>query len=226
MVGNLGFYASIASVMAELVMGSIMDTFGRKGPSIGGMALAGTALIFMPMFSFPVFPYLYLLRILQTVGLVPLINSPLWLDYISHRSMGTMASWINLIATVSSIIGTCGTLVISTWVSIGAIFIGCGCILLLITVLMIPGIQEVASIKDPTPGLNVSKMEKLKASLHQFKEQVKAEKSIPVAMLANFVNMGCTIAIFTYGFLIYNIEYTPEAHDYASYTLAIISLVS
>lgn len=189
--------------MAELVMGSIMDTFGRKGASVGGMALAGTALIFMPLFSFSVFPYLYSLRILQTVGLVPLINSPLWLDYISHRSMGTMASWINLIATVSSILGTCGTLIISTSVPMGRIFIGCGCILLLITALMIYGIQEVASIKDPTPGHNVSKMEKLKASLHQFKEQVKAEKSIPVAMLANFVNMGMTIAVFQFGFLIY-----------------------
>lgn len=44
-------------------------------------------------------------------------------------------------------------------------------------------------------------------------------------MLANFVNMGMTIAVFQFGFLIYGIEYTSEAQDYASYKLAIINLV-
>lgn len=110
--GNLGFYASIASVMAELVMGSIMDTFGRKWASIIGMTLAGTALGLMPVGTYNVFPYLYALRIIQTVGLVPLINSPLWLDYVQHQSMGKMASWVNMIATVSAILATCGTLVL------------------------------------------------------------------------------------------------------------------
>jgi MFS family permease len=110
--GNLGFYASIASIMAELVMGSIMDTFGRKSASVIGMLTAGLALIFMPIGTFSVFPYLYIMRILQTVGLVPLINSPLWLDYVNHKSMGVMASWINMIATVSSIMATTGTLVL------------------------------------------------------------------------------------------------------------------
>lgn len=62
--GNLGFYASIASVFAELAMGSIMDTFGRKWASIIGMTLAGTALGLMPIGAFNVFPYLYTMRIL------------------------------------------------------------------------------------------------------------------------------------------------------------------
>jgi hypothetical protein len=94
-----------------------------------------------------------------------------------------------------------------------------------IAAFMIYGIRDVASIKDPTPGYNISKSEKLMASLHQFKDQVKAEKSIPVAMFANFVSMGLVIATFQFGFLIYAIEYDQAYSTYQSIKLAGINLI-
>ena len=37
--GNLGFYASIATLCTELVIGTLMDIFGRKWASLGGLLI-------------------------------------------------------------------------------------------------------------------------------------------------------------------------------------------
>ena len=42
-VGDLGFYADIAVVLLDLVLGYLMDLFGRKILSLGGFILAGGA---------------------------------------------------------------------------------------------------------------------------------------------------------------------------------------
>jgi MFS family permease len=81
--GNLAFYGSLAVLGCELLLGALMDKVGRKYTSIVGLAIAGVATVFMPLFSMPVSPYLYILRVVQELGMVPNENSPLYLDYIA-----------------------------------------------------------------------------------------------------------------------------------------------
>lgn len=111
--GNLGFYASLANILTEFPIGSIMDAVGRKWVSIVGFLISGLALFMMPLFSM-VFPYLYILRILQTIGIMPMINSPLFLDYIKHNTIAVSGAWISMISTLANIVSICVTLVIST----------------------------------------------------------------------------------------------------------------
>jgi MFS family permease len=112
--GNLGFYASLANILTEFPIGSIMDAVGRKWVSIVGFLISGLALFMMPLFSMSVFPYLYILRILQTIGIMPMINSPLFLDYIKHNTIAVSGAWISMISTLANIVSICVTLVIST----------------------------------------------------------------------------------------------------------------
>lgn len=112
--GNLGFYASLTNILMEFPMGSVMDAIGRKWVSIIGYLVAGLALFLMPLFSMPVFPYLYILRILQTIGIMPMINSPLFLDYIKHSTMAVSGAWITMIGTAANVVSICFTLVLST----------------------------------------------------------------------------------------------------------------
>lgn len=143
--GNLGFYAALTNLALELVMGSILDALGRKWVTAVGFLVTGTALCFMPLFDFTVFPYLYILRILVGVGAMPMINSPLYLDYIQHKTMAVTGSYISLIGTAANLTSISGSSVLSTQVSVGIIFIGFGVFAFLVGVTMLFGIQEVAS---------------------------------------------------------------------------------
>ena len=112
--GNLGFYAAVACILFEFPIGSIMDAAGRKWVSTCGFLISGIALFLMPLFSMQVFPYLYILRIFQTLGILPMINSPLFLDYIKQSTIAVSGAWISMIGTVANIVSICVTLVIST----------------------------------------------------------------------------------------------------------------
>ena len=47
-VGNLGFYSDLTLIVLDLLLGTSMDIFGRKGVSLVGFALASLALTMMP----------------------------------------------------------------------------------------------------------------------------------------------------------------------------------
>ena len=80
-VGNLGFYADITVVLLDLILGSLMDLFGRKALSLVGFAIAGVAQIIMPICP-RIYPGMLICRILLAVGLLPALNTPLVLDYV------------------------------------------------------------------------------------------------------------------------------------------------
>ena len=72
---------------------------------------------------------------------------------------------------------------------------------------MIFGIKEVYFLNKKTKvdQETLPLKEKVKFSLNQFKEQVKAEKTIIMALMGNFCNSLQFVCIYQYGFLIYNI---------------------
>lgn len=81
-----------------------MDAIGRKWLVIGGLFLTGTSLILMPLFNLKVFPYLYILRIVEEIGMVPSTNSPLYIDYVQLKSIPVSSAWMSILATASGIL--------------------------------------------------------------------------------------------------------------------------
>ena len=67
--------------MLDLVLGSLMDLFGRKTLSLSGFIIAGGAQIIMP-FCPQIYPGMLICRILIAVGVLPGLNTPLVLDYV------------------------------------------------------------------------------------------------------------------------------------------------
>ena len=141
--GNLGFYGAISVIICELSVGWIMDAFGRKWVTIIGFVTTGVAVSMMPMFDFGVFPYMYILRVFQEMGIVPLINSPFYIDYVHQKSMAIPGALISLISSTAAIFSFCGTLVLQTRVKVGFIFVGFGSLVCLTSIAMCFGLKEV-----------------------------------------------------------------------------------
>ena len=74
-------------IIFSLLLGLIFDTVGRKGPSVFGLWLAGSAIIATPFFT-RVYPEFLIMRILMSIGVIPGINTPLLPDYVHSKSLG------------------------------------------------------------------------------------------------------------------------------------------
>jgi len=79
--GDCSFYAEIAVIFFDLVLGVIFDVFGRKIPTGIGFAITGTSILLTPYFS-TIYPSFLLLRIFMSIGILPGVNSPLLPDYV------------------------------------------------------------------------------------------------------------------------------------------------
>ncbi len=60
-LGDLGFYAELSVLVFDILLGTIMDIFGRKIPTISGFVIASAALIAIP-FGHNVYPTLCILK--------------------------------------------------------------------------------------------------------------------------------------------------------------------
>ena len=80
MAGNLGAAGDVGSICAELVIGSVMDIFGRKTVSIGGLLMVSVVMACKPLLNS--LTALYALKILTSIGVVPLLYSPYSVDYV------------------------------------------------------------------------------------------------------------------------------------------------
>ena len=79
-VGNLGSVGDIAVVSTEFLIGYLLDMFGRKGMTVGGLLLAGLAMAAKPLPRNLI--GLYLLKIVSNVGVIPTLYTPFTVDYI------------------------------------------------------------------------------------------------------------------------------------------------
>ena len=102
-VGDLGFYGSLAVVSFDFFLGAIMDIIGRKIPIIIGLVVSSIMIIVMP-FGNVVYPSLLLwrydslfdkfVRTIWALGLAPALNSPLLVDYIAKDSLGLANAYV------------------------------------------------------------------------------------------------------------------------------------
>ena len=80
-LGNISMICEACVIAEELIMGIIVDTFGRKVPLLGGWLIAGIAFGVVPLFT-SLYPSFLVIRTLIYLGLIVGINIPLLPDYI------------------------------------------------------------------------------------------------------------------------------------------------
>ena len=107
-LGNLGFMGDIASISSEFLVGYAMDLFGRKGPTVAGLVMAGLSTFAMPIPK--KLGGLYCLRALTNIGSLPINGSPYMVDYVQKESLGRMSGILALVSQASSIIATAGAI--------------------------------------------------------------------------------------------------------------------
>lgn len=188
-----------------------MDIFGRKWVSMSGLVINGVSTMLMPAFRVVV-PWMYILRCLENVGKTPLMNSPLFLDYIKQKSMAEAGKWLSWTGTVAKIIAITGGMVLSTKVNVSYIFETFGALLIVAAVVVIFGIKDVEqeSLKEDS---QIPKSEKLKIAYKEFAKQIRVEKSIGTAMASSALADIQGIAIYQFGFLIYWTQYATDAQS-------------
>lgn len=60
-MGDLGFYSELSTMAFDLILGTILDVFGRKIPTITGFLIASICIMGMPMGT-KVYPTLLILK--------------------------------------------------------------------------------------------------------------------------------------------------------------------
>jgi len=81
------------TIVFELAMGIITDTFGRKVPIVVSFFMMGVAMASIPLFT-KVYPWFLICRSLINFGVVIGGNIPLLPDYVSTESMGLASSYL------------------------------------------------------------------------------------------------------------------------------------
>ena len=90
-IGNLSTVGTIAGILTVMILGTIMDMFGRKIPSIVGVVIAAIGMTLMPIPK--KLSGLYILRCLIEIGVLPLKWSPFVVDYICKQSLGLYSAY-------------------------------------------------------------------------------------------------------------------------------------
>ena len=108
-VGNLGFYSDLTLIVLNVLLGTLMDIFGRKGVSLVGFTLASMALVMMPL-CHRIYPGLLICRLILAIGLLPASNSPFIIDYVDDTSLGKAYAHINMISLLAQLLSTSGAI--------------------------------------------------------------------------------------------------------------------
>lgn len=107
LLGTLTFIAELFLIPSHLLLGSLMDSVGRKWPTAIGLFISGFCMMMIPL-GRSIYPTLCILRVLIALGILCSQNSPLLADYIQKPSQGLANSYSNIVITFSIILSTTG----------------------------------------------------------------------------------------------------------------------
>ena len=96
-------YSEICAVLAELMIGVIIDTFGRKSILIIGQLVSAASIGAIPLFK-EVYPGYLICRLSCAVGTIIAFIIPLVPDYVKHESIGLASAYIAIVSAISSIL--------------------------------------------------------------------------------------------------------------------------
>ena len=107
-LGNMGTTADVLALTTALMLGSLMDLFGRKIPSIAGLMVASIGILLSPVPQN--LPGLYICRILSNVGCLPFMWSPYSVDYIKEETLGLYSAYITVLSHIAAIMSGSGAI--------------------------------------------------------------------------------------------------------------------
>ena len=103
-MSNINLTGTVTSMIFGLLLGTLLDIIGRKIPTVAGLFVTG---IFTSIIPLPEhIAWLYLFRGLNTIGTIPLFQSPYAIDYIATESLGLNGAYGAIVAAISA---TCGS---------------------------------------------------------------------------------------------------------------------
>ena len=140
-LGNIGFVGDIASASTELILGTLMDVFGRKAISITGLLVAGLASLSSP------FPRrligIYCLRCAANIGILPLLWSPYSIDYVYGESLGLYAGYGAIFMQVARMAASSGSIQIEKNIGLNAVYYIFGGMVLCMVVFLSFGLNDI-----------------------------------------------------------------------------------
>lgn len=140
-LGNISMICEAVVIAEELVMGVIVDTFGRKIPLLTGWLVAGIGFALVPMFK-SLYPSFLIVRMLIYCGLIVGANIPLLPDYIQKESMGLATSIGQTVATAAYLFSGSGLYTISEHVELAYIYYGIATVSVLIFLILCCSIKD------------------------------------------------------------------------------------
>jgi MFS family permease len=94
-IGDVGMYLDICSIIMNLILGVSMDIIGRKLLIIVGFLIVSICLGMMPFFH-SVYPSFLMFKIFIGVGILPAAATPLLPDYIVESSRGLGEGYVRI----------------------------------------------------------------------------------------------------------------------------------
>ena len=81
LMGSIGMYSEMFVIGADLLIGVIMDLFGRKNILIIGQLVSAISIGAIPLFK-NVYPGYFICRVACALGTIIAVNVPLLPDYV------------------------------------------------------------------------------------------------------------------------------------------------
>ena len=105
-MGTIGMYSEMFVIAADLIIGVIIDIFGRKSILIIGQFVSAMSIGAIPLFK-DVYPGYFICRVSCALGTIIAINIPLLPDYVKKDSLGMAYAYLSIVSvTVSILSGT------------------------------------------------------------------------------------------------------------------------
>ena len=154
--GDIGLVGEVGNIVFALVIGYLMDLFGRKWLTIGGLMMASLATMLKPVPD--KIGYLYVLRTFTNIGMVALINTPFTLDYIRKQSIGMIMASHSIIGTLAGITVTTGCIQLDKVMQVGYVYVGIGILSLLVSVVLAFGLNDIklVVVRDPKKARSIA----------------------------------------------------------------------
>ena len=141
MVGDVGFVGEIASACTELVIGTLMDMYGRKFISVAGLLFSGVSTLVTPLPTRLI--GIYCLRCTVNIGVIALVWSPFGVDYIHGASLGLFSGYNTILKQTAGTLASSGAIQIERGIGVDYVYYIYGGLVVLIGIFLTFGLKDV-----------------------------------------------------------------------------------
>ena len=107
-MGNVGLIGDITSICTVFFFGYAVELFGRKKMLVGGLLVAGSAIICKPLPNSLL--GLYILSVISSVAVIPVLYTPYTVDYVQKCSLGLITGYYNVLSQSATLVSTSGAI--------------------------------------------------------------------------------------------------------------------